>query len=129
MQIYRKGLRVQMLLFGVFAFMGLHVILTHLYEKDFPWLMYAGLVVLVLTFVIGLLMYRSKDQSVAIITAPEVKKIKYLMYGYFIVYLFRLVLTNRVDMNQDLIQIVAGVLLIGIAIFGIIVQYRIYQHK
>ncbi len=129
MQIYRKGLKVQMLLFGVFGFMGIHVVLTHFYQETYPWLMYLGLIVLVVSFFIGLMIYRSKDQSVSVITPKEVKTIKYLMYGYFVIYLIRLLLTNRIEFNQDIVQIASGALLVLIALYGILVQYKIYQHK
>ena len=129
MQIYKKGLRVQILLFGVFVFMGANIILNHYFLEQYPWISYLGFPILILTFAIGILMYRSKDQSVAVITPKEVKTIKYLMYGYFLIYLVRLVIGNNPELNLEIINLSAGILLMLIALVGIYIQLKIYKEK
>jgi hypothetical protein len=129
MQIYKKGLRVQILLFGIFVFMGLNIILNHYLLADFPWISFLGFPLLIAAFVFGIIMYRSKDQSVSIITPKEVKTIKYLMYGYFLIYLARLVIAGNQTVNQEIISLVSGIALMLIATVGIYIQVKIYKDK
>lgn len=129
MQIYKKGLRVQILLFGIFVYMGLNVILTHYLATDYPWITLIGFPLLIVAFVFGIMMYKSKDQSVSIITPKEVKTIKYLMYGYFAIYLIRLVIASNDTINQEVVSLVSGILLMLIALVGIYIQVKIYKDK
>jgi hypothetical protein len=129
MQIYKKGLRVQILLFGIFVFMGLNIILNYYLLEDYPWISFLGFPLLIAAFVFGIIMYRSKDQSVSIITPKEVKTIKYLMYGYFLIYLVRLVIASNETMNQEIVSLISGIALMVIALIGIYIQIKIYKDK
>jgi hypothetical protein len=129
MQIYKKGLRVQILLFGIFVFMGLNIILNYYLLEDYPWISFLGFPLLIAAFVFGIIMYRSKDQSVSIITPKEVKTIKYLMYGYFLIYLVRLVIASNETINQEIVSLISGIALMAIALVGIYIQMKIYKDK
>ncbi len=129
MNVYRKSLMIQFLLFSVFFVMGGYVIVEYYLSQTYPWLGYALLAFLVVFGVYGFMLYRKEDQRVSVITQKELKTLKYLLYGYFFVYILEVFLSNNAKINQELLAIGVGVVLMGIAVVGGLIQYRILKEK
>ncbi|MDI6453582.1 hypothetical protein [Peloplasma aerotolerans] len=129
MKVYRKSLFIQFLLFIVFFLMGGNVILTHYFRESLPWLPYVLLGILVFFGVVGFILYRKEDPRISIITEQEVKTIRYLLYGYFFVYILQMVLSNVAAIDKDLLNIGTGILLMGIALYGAWIQYKVLRVK
>ncbi len=129
MNVYRKSLMIQFLLFTVFFVMGGYVILEYYFSQAYPWIGYALLAFLVVFGVYGFMLYRKEDQRVSVITQKELKTLKYLLYGYFFVYILEVFLSNNDKINQELLAIGVGVVLMGIAIVGSFMQYKILKEK
>ena len=129
MKVYRKSLIIQLLLFVVFFIMGSYVIVEHYLLSDYSWLGIVLLVVLLSFGILGFMIYKKSDQSVSVITEKEMKIIKYLLYGYFAIYILEIFLSSVKSINQEFLAIVTGVLLMGIASYGIWIQYKILKIK
>ena len=129
MNVYRKSLIVQMLLFLVFFVMGGYIILEYYLLDQFKWIGFVLLGVLAGAAVLGFLIYRKPDQSVAVITELELKRIKYLLYAYFGIYILEIYLSSIESLNQAVVAIATGIVLMAIASTGLWIQYRIIRHK
>jgi hypothetical protein len=129
MQAYRRSFLVQMILFGIFLLMGANVILDYYLGVLLPWLNIAILALLVALGVFGFITYKKQDNSVVIVTQQEINTLKYLLYGYFVVYLAHIILSGMASIPQELLTIVVGALLMGIAIYGLYLHYKIIKTK
>jgi hypothetical protein len=129
MKVYRKSLVIQLLLFVVFFLMGAYVIAEHYLIADYQWLGYVLLGMLITFGVIGFYLYKKGDQRISVITEKEMKMIKYLLYGYFGIYILEIFLGSVKSINQDYLAIATGVILMGIALYGIYIQYKILKIK
>ena len=129
MNVYRKSLMIQFLLFIVFFVMGAFVILEHFLSESLPWIGIALLVFLVMFGIYGFMLYKKEDQRVSVITQNELKTLKYLLYAYFAVYILEVFLSNSESIDQELLAIGIGVVLMGIALVGGFIQYRILRVK
>jgi len=129
MNVYRKSLMIQFLLFTVFFVMGAFVILEHFLSKSLPWIGIALLVFLIVFGIYGFMLYKKEDQRVSVITQKELKTLKYLLYGYFAVYVLEVFLSNSDSIDKDLLSIGIGIVLMGIACVGGFIQYRILKVK
>ena len=129
MKVYRKSLVIQLLLFVVFFLMGAYVMVEFYLLSDNRWLGIVLLSVLLTFGVIGFMIYKKSDQSVSIITEKEMKMIKYLLYGYFAVYILEIFLSSVRSINQEFLAITTSVILMSIAVYGIWIQYKILKIK
>ncbi|MCR3906213.1 MAG: hypothetical protein NUK62_04200 [Tenericutes bacterium] len=129
MKVYRKSLFIQFLLFIVFFLMGGNVIITHYFRESMPWLAYVLLGILVLFGIVGFILYKKEDPRISIITEQEVKTIRYLLYGYFFIYILQMVLSNVATIDKELLNIATGVILMGIALYGAWIQYKVLRVK
>ena len=129
MKVYRKSLVIQLLLFVVFFLMGAYVMVEFYLLSDNRWLGIVLLAVLLTFGVIGFIIYKKSDQSVSIITEKEMKMIKYLLYGYFAVYILEIFLSSVRSINQEFLAITTSVILMSIAVYGIWIQYKILKIK
>ncbi len=129
MNVLRKSLVVQTLVFVLFFFMGIYIILEYYLQDQFDWIGFVLLGLFVVFGVIGFLLYRKKDNRISVITEKELKTIKYLVYGYFGIYILEILLSGVENLNKELLAILTGVLLMIIAATGFIIQYRILKIK
>jgi hypothetical protein len=135
MKVYRKSLIVQMLLFFAFLLMGGNVIFSHFVPtEEFEWFYLIFLASFVLFGVVGFLIYKSPSQKVCNITQKQISRIRYLLYGYFFVYIAQLVLINfeffQVNVaRQTILYVSSGSLLMLIALYGLYYQYSIISIK
>ncbi len=130
MNVYRKVLLVQLIMFSVFFVMGGYTIVEHFFRADYPWINFILLGLLLAAGVYGFQMYRKKDDRVCVITQKEVSLIRYLLYGYFLFYVLDIILPSVVpSIDRNLLAIVTGIILMGIAVYGIILQLRILKVK
>jgi hypothetical protein len=129
MKVLRKGIQIQILLFIVFFLMGISIIITHFLPEQLTVVNLVTIGVVVVFSVLGYKIYKNPDMTVIIITPKEEKTIKYLTYGYFIVYVIRMVLSSSQVSDALIVNVVSGILLMGIAIFGMFFQYRIFKGK
>lgn len=129
MKVYRKSLIIQLMLFMVFFIMGAYVIAEYYLLSSNRWLGFVLLGVLLSFGVFGFYFYKKGNQDISVITEKEMKTIKYLLYGYFGVYILEIFLSTVNSINQEILAIAVGVILMGIAIYGIFIQYRILKIK
>ncbi len=129
MKVYRKSLIIQLMLFMVFFIMGAYVIVEYYLLSNNQWLGIALLAVLISFGIFGFYFYKKGNQDVSVITEKEMKTIKYLLYGYFGVYILEIFLSTVDSINQEMLAIATGVLLMAIAVYGIFIQYRILKIK
>ncbi len=132
MNVYRKSLVVQLILFIVFFVIGANMIITFYLSDLIPWIGYVLIAVLVGLGVVGFRIYRKPDTRISIVTQKEMKVVRYLLYGYFIVYILQLILSSIYNDNMDLLQIInlaAGSILMLIALYGAYMQYKIIRIK
>lgn len=130
MQAYRKSFVVQMILFVIFFIMGGNIILTHYFGDVLPWLNMVVLGFLILLGVYAFTLYRKKDQRIVIVTPKEIALLKYLLYGYFGVYLANMLLGTVIPIPLfPLFTVVIGVTLMLIALYGVYLHYRILKFE
>lgn len=128
MNVYRKSLIVQLILFLVFIVMGGYTILEFYYRQEHPWIGYVLLGFLVAVGGLGFYLFKRQDQAICVITEKEMITIKYLLYGYFLVYVLEMILPSIIKtINQEILTLVSGFALIIIAIVGTVIQLRILK--
>ncbi len=128
MNVFRKTLIVQLLLFIVFIVMGGYTIFEYYYRQDYPWIGYILLGFLLAVAIIGFYLFRKEDKSVCVITEKEVLMIRYLLYAYFFIYVLKMILPSLIKtINQEIVTLIAGGLLIIIAVWGTLIQVDILK--
>lgn len=128
MNVYRKNLIVQLLLFIVFIVMGAYTILEFYLRADYPWIGYILLGLLLLVGACGVYLYKKPGTEVCVITEKEMLYLRYLLYGYFIVYVVEMVLPSLIQtINQEILTMITGTLLILIALVGTFIQLRVLR--
>ncbi len=130
MNVYRKSLVVQLMLFIIFFIIGANVIVNHYLRESAPWIAYVIVALLVAFGVLGFIIYKRPDTRVSIVTPREMKVLRYILYGYFFIYIVQMILSSRVvGSNLTLLNISVGVILMLIALYGIYLQYKIIRIK
>lgn len=129
MNLERKNLVVQLILFCVFFLMGANILLGVFLSDKISWFSYVMLILLVIGVVFGFMYYRKKDDRTVVVTEKELNILKYLLYGYFLVYIAQMFLPSLFKDNVDLISIISSILLMLIALVGVIIQVKILQVK
>lgn len=132
MNVYRKSLIVQIMLFGIFVLIGGNVILNHFLGATLPWLSYVIIALLVVSGVLGFIIYRRPDTRVSVVTPKEMSVLRYLLYGYFFIYILQMILSGVqvVKANYlDLLNVATGSILMLVALYGIYVLFRILKIK
>ena len=107
------------------------MIITFYLSELIPWIGYVLIAVLVGLGVIGFRIYRKKDETISIVTQQEMKTVRYLLYGYFIVYILQLILSSIQSMEAylEIINLATGSILMLIALYGGYMQYKIIKIK
>ena len=129
MNVYRKSLVVQMMLFMIFFIIGANVIINHYLRESMPWIAYIIVGLLVVFGVLGFVYYRKPDERVSVVTPKEMKIIRYMLYGYFGIYILQMILSSVGTINLEILNITVGVVLMLIAVYGMYIQYRIIKNK
>ena len=127
MNVYRKSLVVQIMLFMIFFIIGANVIINYYLRESMPWIAYVVVVLLVAFGVLGFVIYRKPDDRVSVITPKEMKTIRYMLYGYFFVYIMQMILASLGTIDLAILNITVGVILMLIALYGMFLQYRIIK--
>jgi len=129
MNVYRKSLFIQFLLFLVFIVMGANLIIMHYLREAYPWLSFVFFGLLIVFAIFGFIYYKKPDQRICVITAKEMNTIKISLYVYFGIYLINMIIGNMAWVNDELLSIVSGIALMGVAAYGAYIQYQILKIK
>lgn len=129
MNVHRKSLMVQIILFIVFFIIGANIIVNYYLGESVPWIGYVVIALLVGFGVLGFRIYRKPDTRIAVVTQKEMNVIRYLLYGYFGVYILHFILSAMDTINLEIFSIAIGSTLMVIALIGIYLQYRIIKIK
>ncbi|MDY0074557.1 MAG: hypothetical protein WC992_02390 [Acholeplasmataceae bacterium] len=128
MNVYRKSLLVQLMLFIVFIIMGGYTILEFYYRQDYHWMGYVLLGLFVLVAALSFYLFKRDDKTICVITQREMLTMRYLLYAYFLVYVLEMILPSIIKtINTEMLTLVAGILLILIALAGTIIQFLILK--
>ncbi|PKK98573.1 MAG: hypothetical protein CVV57_06480 [Tenericutes bacterium HGW-Tenericutes-2] len=130
MNVYRKSLVIQLLLFIVFFIMGANLIVGAYLGATMGWINYVLLGVLIAFAVFGFVLYKKEDPRIVVMTPKEMNLIKYLLYGYFFVYIVHMILPSILTtVDQKMLSLVVGIILMGIASYGVNMQLRLLKQK
>ena len=129
MNIYRKSLVIQLIMFIVFFVMGANIIIQHYVSESFPAYNFIILGVLVLFGVFGFLLYKNSSDQILPITEQVMKTLKGILYAYLFVYILEMILSNMEQLPTDIIKIGFGSVLMILAIVGIYIQTRLLQKQ
>ncbi len=129
MNIYRKSLVIQLIMFIVFFIMGANVIVQHYVSSTFPAYNFIILGVLVLFGVLGFFLYKNSSDQILPITEKMMKIIKGILYAYLFVYILEMILSNMEQLPTDIVKIIFGSILMILAISGIYIQTVLLQKK
>jgi membrane protease YdiL (CAAX protease family) len=125
MGIYRKNVKMQMVLFIAFIILGVNVFLQYALNEVAPWYRYVMLGISVIFIGIIIVVYKSQDAKIIEIKQTEFKRIRILLYAYFFVYVADIVMTGIEAINQQILSIIASILLIVIAGNGFIIHSKL----
>ncbi|MFA5470810.1 MAG: hypothetical protein WC219_02080 [Acholeplasmataceae bacterium] len=129
MNVYRKSLIVQLLMFIVFIIMGVNVIVQYYIGQSFPVYNFLVLGLLVLFGIGGFLIYRKASNEIQVITPKELKTLKILLYVYLFAYIGEMLLSGLEQIPTEIIKISFGALLIVVALIGVFIQYQLLKKK
>ena len=129
MNIYRKSLIIQLIMFIVFFIMGANIIIQYYVSSTFPAYNFIILGVLVLFGIFGFLLYKNSSDQILPITEQVMKTLKGILYAYLFVYILEMILSNMEQLPTDIIKIVFGSILMILAIIGIYIQTRLLQKQ
>lgn len=130
MQVYRKSILIQLILFIAFLIMGANLIVSFYMIETWPWLNFVLLFLLVAFGIIGFMLYRKGDERTVIITKREISLIRYLLYGYFGIYILNIILEGATAFGSEAwFHIVSGILCMLVALVGVAIQSRILRLK
>lgn len=130
MNVYRKSVVVQLLLFIVFALMGGYTIIEHFLRAQYPWMGYILLGTLIGFGILGFYLFKRPDNRTCVMTEKEMLLMRYLLYGYFVVYVSEMILPSLIKtINLNILTVTAGVFLVIIACVGIAFQLKILEIK
>jgi hypothetical protein len=129
MNVYRKSLSIQLLMFIVFFVMAVNIIIQFYVGDSFPAYSFIILGVLVLFGVGGFLYYRKATDEITVITPKELKTLKMLLYIYLFVYIGEMLLSGFDQIPTEIIKLVFGSILMIVALIGIYIQYKLLFKK
>lgn len=129
MNVYRKSLIVQLLMFIVFFVMGVNVIVQYYIGQSFPIYNFLVLGLLILFGVGGFLIYRKASNDIQVITPKELKTLKILLYVYLFAYIAEMLLSGLDQIPTEIVKIGFGSLLMIVALVGIYIQYQLLKKK
>jgi len=129
MNIYRKSLVIQLIMFIVFFIMGANIIVQHYVSEVFPAYNFIILGVLVLFGVFGFLLYKKSSDQILPITEQVMKTLKGILYAYLFVYILEMILSNMEQLPTDIVKIGFGSVLMILALAGIYIQMRLLANK
>ena len=108
--------------------MGGYTIVEFYFRAEYPWIGYILLGILLLVAGLGFYLFKKDDKRVCVITEKEMTSIRYLLYGYFIVYVIEMILPSLIKtINLEFLTVTTGVVLILIAIVGTVIQLNILK--
>lgn len=129
MFMYKKVVWVQMIMFGLFFLMGLN----NLLKIIFPILnsnniaLYITLGLFLIIAISGILLYYSKNKETVSVTKKDVDHSKYVLYGYFIVYILALFSDNLTIIKSFNLGYIFSPILMIIAFIGVLKQWMILK--
>ncbi len=129
MNVYRKSLIVQLLMFVVFFVMAVNLIVQYYIGQSFPIYNFIILGILVLFGIGGFLIYRKASNEILVITPKEIKTIKVLLYVYLFVYIGEMLLSGLDQIPTEVVKIALGSVLMIVALIGIFIQYQLLRRK
>ncbi len=129
MNVYRKSLIVQLLMFVVFFVMAVNLIVQYYIGQSIPIYNFIILGILVLFGVGGFLIYRKASNEILVITPKEIKTIKVLLYVYLFVYIGEMLLSGLDQIPTEVVKIALGSVLMIVALIGIFIQYQLLRRK
>lgn len=129
MNVYRKSLIVQLIMFIVFIIMGVNVIVQYYIGQSFPVYNFLVLGLLVLFGIGGFLIYRKASNEIQVITPKELKTLKILLYVYLFAYIGEMLLSGLEQIPTEIVKISFGALLIVVAFIGVFIQYQLLKKK
>ncbi len=129
MNVYRKSLVIQLLLFVVFFIMGANLIVGAYLGETMGWINFVLLGVLIAFAVFGFILYKKEDPRIVVMTPKEMNLIRYLLYGYFFVYIVHMILPSLILIDPKILSLIVGVILMGIATYGVNMQLRLLKQK
>ncbi len=129
MNVYRKSLVIQIILFVVFFLMGLNLIVQYYVAPSFSAYHIVVLAVLITAGLIGFLIYKKMTDDIVPITEKHMKWIRGLLYGYLVVYVVELVVSGLPSLPTEALKIVFSSVLMIIALVGIGFQVHLLTKK
>ncbi len=129
MNVYRKSLIVQLLMFVVFFVMAVNLIVQYYIGQSIPIYNFIILGILVLFGIGGFLIYRKASNEILVITPKEIKTIKVLLYVYLFVYIGEMLLSGLNQIPTEVVKIALGSVLMIVALIGIFIQYQLLRRK
>lgn len=129
MYILRKTVLIQTIMFFAFFLMAGYLILDYYLGASTPWIFYILLGLFAALLVLGIYVYRSNDSKTVVITQPEYKRIRTVLYTYFGLYVLQMILSTVGGVNPEIVALVSGSLLMAVALFGLFLQYSLLRVK
>ena len=129
MNIYRKSLIIQLIMFIVFLIMGANIIIQHYVLESFPAYNFIILGVLVLFGVFGFILYKKSSDQILPITEQVMKTLKGILYAYLFVYILEMILSNLEQLPTEIVKICFGSILMILALVGIYIQTILLMKK
>ncbi len=129
MNVYRKSLSIQLLMFIVFFVMAVNIIIQFYVGQSFPAYSFIILGVLVLFGVGGFIYYKKASDEITVITPKELKTLKTLLYIYLFVYIGEMLLSGFDQIPTEVIKLGFGSILIIVSFIGIYIQYKLLAKK
>ncbi len=129
MNVYRKSLIIQLIMFIVFFVMAVNIIVQFYIGQSFPIYNFLVLGLLVLFGIGGFLIYRKASNEIQVITPKELKTLKTLLYVYLFAYIGEMLLSGLEQLPTELVKIGFGSILMVVALIGIFIQYQLLKRK
>ena len=129
MNIYRKNILIQLLMFIVFFIMGLNTILQHYLLDTFSAYTFIVLGVLILFGIFGYLLYKRSDDRILVISQKQLKMIRTILYIYLFTYIAEMVLSGIDNISVDIVKLIFGIALMMISCVGIYLNIKLLKTK
>lgn len=129
MNVYRKSLAIQLLMFIVFFVMAINIIIQFYVAQSFPAYSFIILGVLVLFGVGGFIYYKKATDEITVITPKELKTLKTLLYIYLFIYIGEMLLSGFDQVPTEVVKLTFGSVLIIVSLIGIYIQLKLLSKK
>ncbi|MFA6801141.1 MAG: hypothetical protein WCR19_03435 [Acholeplasmataceae bacterium] len=127
MGIYRKNIKIQLILFSAFTFLGINVLVNYLLDGSAPWYNYTVLGISLLLIVWVIIIFKKQDQKIIPIEKKLYDAMRIALYSYFVIYVLNLILQSFEAIDGLILNIVTSVFLTLIALFGVILHVKLLK--